>query len=169
MRRLISRGVMVAGATAILAAVAVAGTVVVARQRPAALMASAATAFLESLAAEQRDKATFPLVSEERTRWHFIPTEQFPRNGLPLKDMNEVQRQRALALLQSSLSQRGYMTATAIMELEGVLRDIEAAARAARAGGAGRGGAGRGGGGLVRDPELYFFSIFGEPSTKGGW
>ena len=164
MRRLISRGVVMSAATAVVLSAALAGTVLVARQRPAALIATAATAFLESLAAEQREKATFPLVSQERTRWHFIPTEQFPRNGLPLKEMNEVQRQRAHALLQASLSQRGYMTATAIMELEGVLRDIEAAARAARAGGAGRGG-----GGFVRDPELYFFSVFGEPSTKGGW
>jgi hypothetical protein len=164
MSRVITRGVVMSTAVAVLVAGAVAGSVVVARQRPAALIAGAATAFLEGLEPAQREKATFPLASQERTRWHFIPTEQFPRNGLPIKEMSEVQRQRAHALLQASLSQRGYMTATAIMELEGVLRDIEAAARAARAGGAGRGG-----GGFVRDPELYFFSIFGEPSTSGGW
>ena len=40
----------------------------------------------------------------------------------------------------------------------------------ARAGG-GRAGGGGGGGGtpIIRDPELYYFSVFGEPSAKGKW
>ena len=47
---------------------------------------------------------------------------------------------------------------------------------AARGGGAQRGGrGGRGGGGdgggapIIRDPELYFLTVFGDPSTKGTW
>ena len=48
--------------------------------------------------------------------WNFIPTEGFPRNGLLLRDMNENQQKLAHDLFKSALSQRGYMTATAIME-----------------------------------------------------
>ena len=36
--------------------------------------------------------------------------------------MSEAQRAQAHALLKTGLSQRGYMTATAIMDLENVLR-----------------------------------------------
>src|SRR5262249_26527002 len=66
----------------------------------------------------------------------------------------EGQRKLARDLLQSGLSQRGYMKATAIMDLETVLGDLER-----------REGNGR----IVRDPERYFFSIFGTPSTPDTW
>jgi len=45
--------------------------------------------------------------------------------------MTEAQRQRARDLLKAGLSQRGYLTATAIMDLETVLGDLEQRARAA--------------------------------------
>jgi hypothetical protein len=130
-----------------------------------ASMASAATAFLESLTPEQRRQATFHFDSSERTRWHFIPTETFPRNGLTIKDMTEPQRKLAHDLLRAGLSQRGYLTVTQIMELERVLATLEAAQRAARGGG----GGGRAATGLLRDSERYFFSIFGSPSIRTTW
>jgi hypothetical protein len=78
-------------------------------------------------------------------------------------------------MLSDGLGHGGYMNATSIMALESVLHEIETAARAraaeaAPAAGGGR-GAGRGGGrgGFTRDPELYFFSIFGTPSASGQW
>jgi hypothetical protein len=121
-----------------------------------AAMAVAATKFLESLTPEQRQQAMFPFDGNERTHWHFIPTELFPRNGLTLKQMNPSQRERAHDLLKSGLSQRGYMTATQVMQLESVLAAIEAAQPL-------------GGNRFVRDPERYFFSIFGTPSKRGAW
>jgi hypothetical protein len=121
-----------------------------------AAMAVAATKFLESLTPEQRQQAMFPFDDNERTHWHFIPTELFPRNGLTLKQMNQSQRERAHDLLKAGLSQRGYMTATQVMQLESILAAIEAAQPA-------------GGNRFVRDPERYFFSIFGTPSTRGAW
>ena len=127
----------------------------VARQRAAAGMTTAATRFLEGLTAEQRQLAVLPLDSDDLTRWHYVPTNQFPRKGLPLKDMSEPQRKLAHDLLRAGLSQRGYLTATAIIDLENVLKVIESA----------RGGRG----GMNRDPELYFFTIFGTPSPKGAW
>src|SRR4051812_36296410 len=50
-----------------------------ASERSASTMASAATAFLGSLAPEQRQQAVFALDSEELTRWHYVPAQQFPR------------------------------------------------------------------------------------------
>jgi hypothetical protein len=121
-----------------------------------AAMEVAATKFLESLTPEQRQQATFPFDGNERTHWHFIPTEMFPRNGLTIKLMNPSQRERAHDLLKAGMSQRGYMTATQIMQLENVLAAIESAQPPT-------------GNRFVRDPERYFFSIFGTPSTRNTW
>lgn len=128
---------------------------IVASQRSAAAMATAATRFVDALAPEQRQRAAFAYDADERLRWHFVPTEQFPRQGLPIRDMNQAQRQLAHGLLQAGLSERGYKTATAIMDLEAVLHDLENSG----------GRSGR----FVRDPELYFFSVFGTPAAKGRW
>ena len=56
-----------------------------------------------------------PFDSEELTRWHYVPAQQFPRNGLPIRAMNEAQRALAHELMKTGLSQRGYTQATTIM------------------------------------------------------
>ena len=140
--------VLAAGAGAIIAA-----------ERSSAAMADAANAFVGSLTPEQRQQAVFPFESDERMRWHFIPTEGFPRKGLTVKDMSDAQRERAHALMKAGLSQRGYMTATAIMELESLLGALEQREREG----------GRQAEGFGRDPVRYFFSVFGTPSAKGTW
>ena len=136
----------------------IAGTLISA-QRSSSTMASAGTAFVNSLTPEQRQKAVFPFKADERLRWNFIPTEMFPRNGLLLRDMTEPQRKLAHDLLKSALSQRGYLTATAIMDLETTLGDLERRSRES----------GRGGEAFERQQLKYFFSIFGTPSTKESW
>ena len=75
----------------------------------------------------------------------------FPRNGLTLKEMTPPQREKAHALLQAGLSQRGHLTARTIIDLETVLAEIE------------RNGQFR------RDPERYFFAVFGTPGERGAW
>jgi hypothetical protein len=125
------------------------GAVMVGSQKSATAMATAANAWLGSLSPEQRSKATFAFDSDERLKWHFIPTWTFPRNGLTIKEMNPQQRELAQALLKSGLSQKGYTTATSIMQLETILREVEKNDR--------------------RDPEGYFFSVFGTPSASGAW
>jgi hypothetical protein len=127
-----------------------------------ARMAAAATEFLKSLTPEQRQHATFAFGDSERTHWNFVPTEIFARNGLTLKLMTPSQQQLAHELLKAGLSQRGYMTATQIMDLESVLAVLEAAQRAAAT-------QPPQGNQFVRDPERYFFSIFGTPSTRNTW
>jgi hypothetical protein len=76
--------------------------------------------------------------------------------------MNPSQQALARELLKAGLSQRGYMTATQVMELESVLATLEAAQAAAAA-------QPPQGNRFVRDPERYFFSIFGTPSTRNTW
>jgi hypothetical protein len=124
----------------------------IAAQDPAgAAMTRAASAFVGALTPDQRNLALFPFDGDERLKWHFIPTEMFPRDGLTLKAMTEPQRALARELLKTGLSARGYLTATSIMALESVLRELEP------------------GGQFVRDPERYFVSLFGTPSSKGRW
>ena len=122
---------------------------VVAQQRSAPSMATAATSFLASLTPEQRQRATFAFESAERMKWHFVP--QFERNGLQVREMTEPQRKLAHELLKSGLSARGYTTYTQIMQLENILKAQE------------------NGSGPTRDPEGYRFSVFGTPSAKGTW
>jgi Protein of unknown function (DUF3500) len=127
------------------------GGLTLASQRSASAMAGAANKWLAALSPEQRQKAVFAFDSDERLHWHFIPNEMFPRKGLTFKDMSEPQRTLAHDLLKTGLSQRGYLTATSIMELENVLRAIE------------------GGGRFARDHEAYQISIFGTPGDKAAW
>ena len=137
----------VAGSAAI-AAVALAGGA--ADLSPAAAeMAKAADAFLAGLTPEQKAKACFEFGDAERLNWHFIPRS---RKGLPIKEMTEAQRKAAHALLSSGLSQSGYKKATTIMSLETIIKELEGPNSK-----------------MVRDPELYYVTVFGDPSAKGAW
>ena len=147
MKERISRRVIVAVA---LLAIGAAG-VATQSQRSASSMQTAASKFLASLTPEQRQRATFAFDGQERFHWNFIPSENFPRNGLLIKDMTEAQRAAAYDVLKTGLSARGYQTYTAIIQLESVLREIEQ------------------GRAQARDPELYRFSIFGTPGDRGAW
>ena len=75
----------------VLAAAAGAGSLIGA-ERSSAAMASAGAKFLAALTPEQRQQASFAFASDERTHWHFIPTEAFPRKGLTISEMNPAQR-----------------------------------------------------------------------------
>jgi hypothetical protein len=131
-----------------------AAAVTFASQRSAAAMvamSAAAGKWLESLTPEQRDRAVFAFDSDERLRWHYVPTETFPRKGLAIKEMSEPQRAHAHALLKTGLSARGYLAATTIMELEKVLRAIERSGR------------------INRDQEGYLLTVFGTPGDRQAW
>jgi hypothetical protein len=128
------------------------GGATIASQRSAASMAGAADKWLKSLSADQRQRATFPFDSEERMKWHFIPNEMFPRQGVTIKEMSEPQRALARDLIKTGLSAHGYMTATSIMELENVLQVIEGPQRR-----------------FPRDHEAYHLTVFGAPGDKTAW
>lgn len=121
-------------------------------------MAECANRLLAALDENQRGRATFPFDSDERMNWHFIPDNTKlaidslgVRKGLTLRDMSPYQRHLAGALLAAGLSQTGFIKAVSIMSLEEVLRVMEGDA------------------GEHRNPEKYYFSIFGTPSDSGAW
>jgi hypothetical protein len=110
-------------------------------------MYKAVTDFVATLDIEQKQKALMPFNSDERLNWHYVPME---RKGLHYKNMNPEQQQAAHALLLVGLSKTGYKKIEAIRQLELVLKEMEH-------------------GSPTRDPELYYFTIFGEPAARGTW
>jgi uncharacterized protein DUF3500 len=114
----------------------------------ASMMSTAADAFISSLSADQRAKATFAFEDEQRLDWHFIPR---PRKGIPFKELDSAQHHLGNALMSAGLGQRGLIRAVTIMSLDAILRELEQ------------------GKGPVRDPELYFLSIFGDARSGKPW
>lgn len=104
-------------------------------------IAQAANRFLDSLSASERSQASFAFPSAERTRWHWTTPAAVPRNGLALRDMSNISRAAALALLRTSQSAMGYEQAVQIIALQ-----LE----------------------LGQDDGLYYVSVFGAPGT-GTW
>lgn len=111
-------------------------------------MVEVSNAFLQSLSASQREKASYDFDDDERLNWHFIPR---PRNGLPLKEMNAQQVAAARALLQTFFSTEGFAKSEGIRGLESVLAAIEVNGR------------------FVRDPDMYFITVFGTPGMESDW
>jgi hypothetical protein len=118
------------------------------RTNSASVMTEAANRFLVSLTPEQKAKATFKFDDAERMNWFYVPIE---RKGLPLREMTPYQKHLASALLSAGLSQSGYMKAVTIMSLEDVLKMMEKDS------------------GERRNPEKYYFSIFGTPGDDATW
>ena len=109
----------------------------------------AASEVFDSLSEDQRKIALHEYSSEERFNWHFIPRD---RKGIPLKDLNESQRQKVKGLLSASLSETGARKAQEVMSLEDILREMEGPERK-----------------FPRDPFLYHVSFFAKPSKEGRW
>ncbi|PWJ59535.1 uncharacterized protein DUF3500 [Dyadobacter jejuensis] len=105
--------------------------------------------FMTSLGDEGRNKALFPFDDAQRFDWHFVPRD---RKGLPLKEMTDLQREKAMALVRTMLSTEGLLKVQQIMDLENVLRVVES----------------RPPNDLRRDPDNYSFIIFGEPGAEPG-
>jgi hypothetical protein len=105
---------------------------------------------LKTLTDEQLKKTVFPYDTDERRNWFYIPTE---RKGLPLLEMTEPQKQAAIQLLKTSMSQQASDASVAIMQLEIILKKIENLPPDNHR----------------RHPEKYYFSIFGTPNPQTLW
>ncbi|MEO8763583.1 MAG: DUF3500 domain-containing protein [Ginsengibacter sp.] len=114
-------------------------------------MQAAASNFLSTLTTEQTAKAQFALDSEERYHWRFVPVND--RQGITVNELNTTQRDAAMKLLHTVLSDTGYNKVTSIMQLENVLKNIE----------------NRPADDHYRDPGKYFFTIFGTPAPGNIW
>jgi hypothetical protein len=113
----------------------------------AARMLEAAERFLAGLPEKQRAAATRPFDDADRVDWHYTPRR---RNGLSLKELDSGGRDAAHALLKTALSAVGYRKVVNIIELELVLRELEMF-------------------GLMRDPEKYYLTFYGAPSSTNRW
>lgn len=113
-------------------------------------MTAAAIKFLQSLSAAEKAKAQFTFDADERFNWHYVPID---RKGISLRDLTAAQRKAGLDLLHTVLSDLGFNKVTSIMQLENILRIIENLPPDTD----------------YRDPEKYYFSIFGNPSSDSIW
>jgi hypothetical protein len=123
-------------------------------ETPGQKMTDAASKFLGALDAEQGKRATFAFDDKERFRWFFTPQQKAKKStrfGLPLEDMTADQKKLARALVVASTSEVGYKDVATIMSLESILLDFEK------------------GTGPVRNPQWYFFTVFGKPTKTGRW
>jgi len=119
---------------------------------PAEEIAAAVRAWLDGLDESQHAQATFPFETTERFAWAYTPGQ---REGLAIRDMRAEQRSAASAIVRAAMSSRTAGEIAAIMALETVLGQIEQAAGRA--------------GWLRRDPELYWFAVFGTPGSTAPW
>lgn len=119
-----------------------------AKELPApVLTATAAANFLATLEPAQKAKANLPFDGDERENFHFTPRD---RAGLPLKEMTDAQREAAMKLLDSALSEKAKLKITQIMTLEGLLAEMEKDP-------------------VKRDPGKYGLIVFGTPGDPKGW
>jgi hypothetical protein len=102
----------------------------------------------------QRTKCLQAVDGPERENWNFVPDKFIvpdgKRNGLPLTEMTSQQRLLTHALLSTVLTNQGYHKAVSIMALEQVLFEME-------------------NGNAIRNPDLYYLSIYGQPAGVGTW
>jgi Protein of unknown function (DUF3500) len=139
----------------VLAALAGAAFVAQESETSGSRMVSAAEKFLGGLNEEQKAKAAIAFDSKERTNWFFIPLQdknkKSTRKGLPLEEMTDKQKDAAKQLIRAGTSAAGFDKATTIMSLEAILHEFDKTS------------------GNVRNPDWYFFTVFGTPSKTGTW
>ena len=108
----------------------------------------AAERFLASLTDEQRSRTVFPIDDSEWRKWNNV--HRYARQGVNFRQMNEAQRAVAFALLQTSLSARGFRQTRDIMRLNGAIAE------------------------LVKNfdeygEDLYHLTVMGTPSATEPW
>ena len=114
-------------------------------------MSEAGSKFLNSLSQDQKGKACFEYLDGERIFWYYPPMN---RHGLALRDMESNQRELAFKLMSTGLTDRSFDQARQIIALEDVLGPLEKE---------------RGVKSFKRDPELYYFTVFGTPGGDAPW
>ena len=114
-------------------------------------MAEACVKFLDSLSADQKSKTTFHFNDGERVFWYYPPMN---RHGLALRDMDENQRTLAFKLMASGLSETANTRVHQIIKHETILGPMEKAAGIVS---------------FVRDPDLYYWTVFGDPLGDDPW
>lgn len=110
-------------------------------------MRESAERLLATLPERLRSTALRAFDDVDRVDWHYTPRS---RNGVSLKELDPRGRDAVHALLKTALSAIGYRKVVNIIELELVLRELEAF-------------------GMMRDPERYHLTFYGAPSRTDRW
>ena len=116
------------------------------------LLARSVRAWLDTLDPVQRTRATFRFDDPERFVWAYTPGE---RAGLALADIGPDQRVAAMRTVDAAMSERGASEVGTIIALESILGALEREHGRA--------------GWIRRDPERYWFGVFGDPATGAPW
>ena len=120
-------------------------------QSPTARIVRAATGFIATLDAAQKQRVQFAFDDEQqRVRWSNLPTSFVKRGGLNMGELSAAQRTAALALVASALSKRGYEKVLQMVEADEVLKSNER-------------------NNPMFGKDLYYISILGAPSEKSPW
>jgi len=121
---------------------------------PVSEMTESAQRLMALLDEPQRAKCLQALEGTGRETWNFVPDRFIEpggaRLGLPISEMTSQQRLLTHALLSTALSNQGYRKTVSIMALEQVLFELENR-------------------NPIRNPELYYLSIYGQPDHRGTW
>ena len=119
-------------------------------------LATAARAFLKTLNDDQLQIARRPFADDIRYEWSYVPVR---RGGLRLDAIQPQQRELALAIMDLALSERAALQAREIMNLETTLAEWEALTHFHHPTEVM----------LPRNPEFFYFTIYGEPGEKQPW
>lgn len=111
---------------------------------------TAVNQFINTLTADQKAETVFSFDIEERYNFHFIPRD---RKGITFNEMNEAQKNAAIHLMKTCLSDNAFKKTQEIMQLDLVLKELEK----------------RKPDDHFRDPGNYHISVFGIPSATTIW
>ncbi|MFC4453594.1 DUF3500 domain-containing protein [Deinococcus sonorensis] len=112
---------------------------------------AAATTFLGTLSAAQRQAASFAWTdAAQRARWSNFPTGIFQRSGVRWGDLNATQRAALATLLGTVLSADGLKMVQQQMKADDVLKS-------------------QGGGNLQFGSDEYYVAFLGTPSATTAW
>jgi hypothetical protein len=115
-------------------------------------IAGAARTWLDGLDDAQRTQANIPFETPERFVWSYTPGA---RKGLAIREMRPDQRAASSAMVAATMSARTAGEIEAIISLETILGRLEQADGRSRW--------------TRRDPDLYWFAIFGDPGASTPW
>ncbi|MEK6479014.1 DUF3500 domain-containing protein [Catalinimonas sp. 4WD22] len=120
-------------------------------------MVDASNHLMSVLYNEQLEKLKHSFDDDERKVWNNLPTHSFLREGLPLGDLNAAQKMALHALLQTALSEQGYLKVQNIIEQdqnrrEEVFEEFGFETNMTMYG-----------------HDYYYLTLFGEPSMTSAW
>jgi hypothetical protein len=117
------------------------------------VMTGAADAFLHTLSAGERKEALLNFNDPVRLQWSNEPENMHPRKGLRLDEMTVAQKEALHRLLQTALSEQGYLKVLNVIRLDEWLKHHYYKPPEAQYYGEG----------------LYWITLFGKPDRSGRW